>query len=460
MPSAVSRFLLPFVLTLAACTPAPVNDIPSRAVAMDSDMPPMRVFAAPEPQLFPTSNLDLARDFTELFFLLESGRPLPVFTRFEGPITVRVTGQPTATLMADLNRLLQRLRSEAGIDITRIDRPEANITIEAVSRAAIRAQLPMAACFVVPNIDTLSEFRLARMSPRTDWTRLTRREKMAIFLPNDASPQETRDCLHEELAQALGPLNDIYRLPQSVFNDDNVHAVLTGFDMLMLRAAYAPELRSGMRRAEVAARLPAIFARINPMGQSVPPRHVGPSVQAWSDYMQTALGPGAAPGARRAAGESALRLAQTMNWNDHRLGFAHHVMGRLVLPLDPQAAVRHFQAADHVLAQRPEYAMYRAVVAAQLGAHLVAQGRGPEAVEMIGQHLPVAIRHENAALVATLSLLRAEALDLAGRGVEAQAVRLDSLGWARYGFGSEGAILARQREISALNPLNRRRERQ
>jgi len=34
------------------------------------------------------------------------------------------------------------------------------------------------------------------------------------------SPQEVRDCLHEELAQALGPLNDLYRLPDSVFNDD------------------------------------------------------------------------------------------------------------------------------------------------------------------------------------------------------------------------------------------------
>lgn len=456
MRQRICRLLLPLVILLGACAPAPVNDMPSRAVPMDSDMPPMRVFAAPEPQVFPIANTDLVRDFTELFFLLESGRPLPVFTRFEGPITVRVTGQPTATLLSDLNRLLFRLRSEAGIDITRIDGPDANITIEAVSRAAIRAQLPMAACFVVPNISALSEFRLARFSPRTDWTRLETRERMAIFLPNDAAPQETRDCLHEELAQALGPLNDIYRLPQSVFNDDNVHAVLTGFDMLMLRAAYAPELRSGMRRAEVAARLPAILARINPAGQSVAPRHVGASVQVWSGYMQTALGPGAAPGARRAAGESALRLAQTMNWNDQRLGFAHYVMGRLILPVDPQAAVRHFQAADSVLAQRPEYAMYRAVVAAQLGSHLLAQGRGPEAVDLIGLHLPVAIRHENAALVATLSMLRAEALDLSGRGVEAQAVRLDSLGWARYGFGAEGAILAKLREISALNPLNRR----
>jgi hypothetical protein len=83
---------------------------------------------------------------------------------------------------------------------------------------------------------------------------------MAVFMPADVAPQEVRDCLHEEVAQAIGPLNDLYRLPDSVFNDDNFHTVLTGFDMLILRATYAPELRSGMTRAEVAAALPGILA--------------------------------------------------------------------------------------------------------------------------------------------------------------------------------------------------------
>ena len=437
--------------------PGTTADMPSRAVeAIDDDLPPMRVFTAPQPTVFGISNSDLARDFVDLSFLLESGRPLPVFTRFEGPISVRVTGNPPPTMASDLNRLLFRLRNEAGIDIRQTSEADANITIEAVSRAEIRAALPQAACFVVPNITRLSEFRLARRSPRTDWARLTKRERMAIFLPNDASPQEVRDCLHEELAQSLGPLNDLYRLPQSVFNDDNVHAVLTGFDMMILRATYAPELRSGMTRREVMDRLPGVLARINPGGQFLPARNDGTTPRAWTDAMQTALGAGAAPGARRTAAARALDIAQTLGWRDHRLGFAHYILGRLSLPLDPAEAVAHFQTADSIFAQRPEYALHRAMVAAQLAAYLVAQGRGPEAVDMVGVHLPTVIRHENAALVATLNMLRAEALELSGRGVEAQAVRLDSLGWARYGFGADGAIRAKLREISALNPLHRR----
>jgi hypothetical protein len=46
-------------------------------------------------------------------------------------------------------------------------------------------------------------------------------------------------------------------------------------------------------------------------------------------------------------------------------------------------------------------------------------------------------------------------LTLEGRATEAQAVRLDSLGWARYGFGDAGEIRARLVEIAAVTPENR-----
>ena len=44
----------------------------------------------------------------------------PRFTRFEGPVTVAVTGKPAPSLGPDLARLIGRLRSEAGIDIRRV----------------------------------------------------------------------------------------------------------------------------------------------------------------------------------------------------------------------------------------------------------------------------------------------------------------------------------------------------
>jgi hypothetical protein len=42
--------------------------------------------------------------------------------------------------------------------------------------------------------------------------------------------------------------------------------VLTGFDMMMLKAYYSPELRSGMTRGQVSQALPHILNRINPAG--------------------------------------------------------------------------------------------------------------------------------------------------------------------------------------------------
>ena len=447
--------LLPLCLVIGACTAAPQSDVPSRAATPEAaNLPPMKAFSVANPVPPARSNRDIYRDFLELGFQLESGRQLDRFSRFEGPISVRVTGKPPPSLLPDLNRLVSRLRSEAGIDIGRVrgSGGHASITIEAVSRADIRQYLPKAACFVVPNVSSLEEYRRARHSRQTNWSDLIERERIAIFVPGDSSPQEVRDCLHEELAQALGPLNDLYRLPDSVFNDDNVHTVLTGFDMLILRAYYAPELRSGMTRQQVASRLPAILTRLNPRGDSLPPRALGPTPRSWIRAIQTALGPGATSGQRRRAALEALSIARAQGWNDHRLAFSHFALGRLTQMTDPQFALAQFQAAEAIYQATPGTELHHAYSASQLAAYAISQGRSAEALRLIAPHMGIAERHENAALLATLMMLQAEALDLAGRTDEARALRLDSVGWARYGFGADWAVRAKMSEISALSP--------
>ncbi|ETX30724.1 DUF2927 domain-containing protein [Roseivivax isoporae] len=448
------RLILPLVLLATACVPAVPQDVATRAATVEnSTLPAMKVFPAPRPDAPGLSNADIARDFLDLSFTLESGRALPRLTRFEEPIRVRVAGTPPPTLGPDLARLLQRLRTEAGIDIARTS-GRAQLVVEAVPRSEIRANLPQAACFVVPGVASLAEYRAARRSSRVSWSKLERRETAAIFVPADAPPQEVRDCLHEELAQAIGPLNDLYRLPDSVFNDDNVHTVLTGFDMLVLRAYNDPALASGMTREEVAARLPAILARLNPAGERVAPRAVSATPRTWIDAIQTALGPGAGDGDRRAAALRALRIAAEAGWRDHRRGFSHYAVGRILLDENPEAAKTEFERADRIFATSPYTTLHRAYVASQLAAYAITRNRPDEALALLRPHLEVAARHENAALLSTLMLLRAEALDLDGRVAEGQAVRLDSLGWARYGFGADWAVRAKMREIGALNPLN------
>ncbi|MEI4231764.1 DUF2927 domain-containing protein [Roseovarius sp. D22-M7] len=434
--------LLALVVVLSACAPRPKTGDPAARAAASASvaLPAMRQFPAPRPVAPQRANRDILRDFLDLSFAMESGRALPYFSRFEEPVTVRLAGAPSAVLAADLDRLIRRLRAEAGLDIRRVTGREAHITVEVVSRAQIRRHVPNAACFVVPNISRLAEYRQARTLSLTDWTRIARRERVAIFVPGDSSPQEARDCLHEELAQALGPLNDLYRVADSVFNDDNVHAVLTGFDMLILRAYYAPELASGMTRAEVAARLPAILGRLNPQGARIPPRDQVPTPRAWTEAIQTAFGPGTRPAARRSAATRALRIARGAGLDDHRLGFSHFAVGKLMQAREPERAQAHFIAADRAYRRSPGTELHRAHVAVHLASDTLSEGRARDALARIEPHLETAERHENAALLATLLMLQADALEMTGQGDAARRVRLDSLAWARYGFGLSVAV--------------------
>ncbi|WP_246227512.1 DUF2927 domain-containing protein [Roseobacter ponti] len=448
------RLVLPLVILLAGCAPATQNNTASRAVFGEGILPPMKTFAPQKQAQTTKSNTGLARDFMELSFRMESGRALPVFTRFEGPVTVRMTGNPPATMKGDLNQLITRLQTEAQIPISVTTSADANITIQAVPRSSIKKVLPQAACFVAPNVGSIREYRSARRAPQTNWTLLQTRERLAIFIPNDSSPQEVRDCLHEELGQALGPLNDLYRLPDSVFNDDNVHTVLTGFDMMILRATYAPELRSGMSPQEVATRLPAIFDRINPAGRKQAAAPASPTPQVWNQSIQTALGPGADYARRQVASDTALRIAVNEGWTDNRRAFAHYARARLLQASDSEAARRQYEIADRFYARSPQTRLHRAYVATQLAAYELADGDPVAARSLVEPHISIAAQSQNASLLATLQLLRAESFAMEGRADEARAVRLDSLGWARYGFGADWVVRAKLREISALNRQN------
>jgi hypothetical protein len=464
-PRALLSLIAPFALTLTGCIGTPVepprgampvsNETPTRRAPSDNlRLPPMKAFARALPMAPARANAEIAQDFLDLTFQLESGRSLPVMTRFEGPIKVAVTGRPSPATIEDLRRLLKRLRAEAGIDIDFGTGPN-QITVQSVSSQTIRRYLPQAACFVVPGISRLTQYHSARRQGDTDWARLETRQQVAIFVPNDVSPQETRDCLHEELAPALGPLNDLYRLPASTFNDDNMHAVLTGFDMLILRLTYAPELRSGLARDAVAQALPALLARLNPAGQGQLSRPLSPTPPEWAETLADALNPALSDSPRLRAGRRVMAIAQSQGWEDHRTGFAHYVMARLVQPVDRAAARAHLHRALGYFRDRPETAPHAAHVAAQLAAHALRDGDGDTALALLQGQADVARRAENAALLSSIQMLRAEALTLSGHSQDAAAVRLDSLGWARYGFGPDWAVRAKLDEIAALPPIPR-----
>jgi Protein of unknown function (DUF2927) len=445
------------MLLVAACAPAERAEV-SKASPLDATtfaaLPAMKSFAPWVPPAPARSNADIAADFIDLEFTLESGRVLPMLTRFDGPVTVALTGDVPASAAADLGHVITRLRGEAGINISAANGGDASITIEFLPRKRMQALVPTAACFVAPRVKSWAEYRKGRNSDILDWTTLTRREHLAIFVPSDTSPQEVRDCLHEELAQALGPLNDLYRLPDSVFNDDNFQAVLTGFDMLILRLHYSPDLQNGMTRTDVAARLPALLSKLNPGGDvgAAPTQDSTPRL--WVDHIETALGPKGADGARLKAAEQALAIARGQGWADNRLAFSYFAVGRLNLGRDVPRAITSFATASLLYQSLPDAPVHVAHVDMQMAAFALSSGQPEATITLANSSIPVALRAQNAALLATLMLLKAQALDQLGRAEEAQAVRLDSLGWARYGFGSDQDVRARIADIAALAPLH------
>ncbi len=82
------------------------------------------------------------------------------------------------------------------------------------------------------------------------------------------------------------------------------------------------------------------------------------------------------------------------------------------------------------------------------GVHLafvaLAAGQFEIAVALSDRHSPAARRSQNAILLAGLLSLKAEALLGLGKAERAAAARLDSLRWARYGFGDRDGGLARE----------------
>ncbi len=448
----IRRGIIALALLLAACGPAPVVDAPERRALVTDRLPPMQMFTRHSPQRPARPNGEIARDFIELSFWMESGRELPVLTRFEGPVTLAVAGNVPPSAEVDLPILLARLRNEAGIDIRQTARAPANVTVEFVTRARMQSVVPHAACFVVPRVSSWAEFRANRRSPRLDWTTLQTREQVAVFAPSDASPQEIRDCLHEEIAQALGPLNDLYRLHDSVFNDDNFQTVLTGFDMLILRAYYDPALQSGMTRDQVAARLPGILARLNPAGERPAGPPAGPTPRAWIEAVETALGPRGSRETRRAAAMRALAIARDMGWDDSRMAFSLFALGRLARAQEGELALASFIQAATIWRDLPGGDVHLAHVEMQLAAYALSAGQPERALTLIDRNLPAARQTQNAALLASLQMIRAQSLDMLGRTEAARAARLDSLGWARYGFGPEEVVRARLSEIAVLAP--------
>lgn len=441
--------LAPFAV-LAACT-----EMPSRAVT-EVPTDTFRFPVEDRPTGVARSNLDLTEDFLDLTFRLENGERLPRLLKYSGPVRIALRSPGLATYEPELTGLVGRIRREAKIDIALTEAPnDAQVHVWAVSRASISRVFPGAACFIVPGVTSWEEFRNPPGGRQTtQWSSLQQLSVTSIFIPSDSTPQDTRDCLHEEMAQALGTANDLYRLPDTVFNDDNFHSVLTPFDMMMLRTLYDPSLPAGISRSEAQPQVLSILNRINPGGQSLARGQRAPASAFWKSTIEDALNRRKGNRARKAAAVRAVTLAQGMSPPDHRLGLSLLTLGRILAPKDLPAAKALFERAYSSYEAAPGASdVHLAHVSLHLALVALKEGDLERAIELADQHAPAARKAENAVVLSGLLAIKSEALLASGRVDTARSARIDSLAWARYAFGdTDGNIARAQAQIAAYRP--------
>ena len=260
-------------------------------------------------------NASLADLVVTLTHDLEWGATRPALIRYGGPVRVGVVGDGARPYLPFLERFLEQLRHNTGIDVGLSDqRP--NLVIRFVRGQEFRKEVPQHFCVVAPGPITWIRFR---QSPVRYGTRAYETQRsmqgMTIFIPDNAAPYIVRTCLIEELVQALGPVNDLYGLGPSIFNDDAAHIWPTRLDYMVLRVLYAPEVQPGMSRAETRVAALAALNRLNPEGIGAPPLPLTPPsrMQDWIGAIRDAFNRGRSRAARTSSAERAVELAAKLH---------------------------------------------------------------------------------------------------------------------------------------------------
>ena len=350
--------LVPLLALGAACMPA--REAPEQAAAAHEAPATQQVAPAVAVKpAFPElgaalpaghtgfDNATLARLFTSLSHDVEWGARRRHLVRYEGPISVGLEGPGGADHIPFIDGFLAQLERNSGVAIARAAGP-ANLHIRLVEGARFDALLPTASCIVAQG-DMSWDVFAANPSHHGARALLAaeRLEQTTIFIPRTAPPYLVRNCLLEEIPQALGLANDLYGLGPSIFNDDAAHLWPTKLDYLMLRVLYAPEMVTGLDRRETEARALVVLNRINPAGISAPPLPLlrQRSLGDWPELIQKVFSRGASERAVQDYAQKALTIVEA-----HAPMSAQHchtliTAGRVLSRPEPERALQLFDLA-------------------------------------------------------------------------------------------------------------------
>ena len=89
-----------------------------------------------------------------------------------------------------------------------------------------------------------------------------------IVIPSTHDKKTLVGCIHEEITQGLGLINDYYGFTETSFNDLEGYHHLMVLDILLLRILYHPDIKPGMSIEEVGKIFPTIFNEVKEFSAS------------------------------------------------------------------------------------------------------------------------------------------------------------------------------------------------
>ena len=436
--------LIPLLALVAACVPVP-EEAPVAQTAPHTEPPPSPLPAFPGlGSALPAGhtaydNASLARLFAVLTHEMEGRARRPHLVRYDIPVSVGVEGPGGERYGAFLDGFLARLRRNSGVVIAR-GPGSSNLHIRFIDGERFNATLTTAFCVIAPGDVSWEVFVADPVgSSAREAAKALRIEQMTIFIPDNAPPYLARNCLLEEVPQALGMANDLFGLGTSSFNDDGAHLWPTKLDYLMLRVLYAPGMTTGLDRRETRDRALKILDRINPAGRAAPPLPMlrRRSLEVWSYLIGRVFSRDASEREVRADVDKALQVVEA-----HAPMSAQHchtlvTAGRVLSRPEPERALQLLDLAERVCdAAHGVSDIRHARIRLEEACALLRLDRFAEVIAVSESIWPVLAAHGQDRPLAALFTMQSEALAATepGSARTASVARL-AAEWNAYAMG-------------------------
>lgn len=390
------------------------------------------------------SNVSMAHDFVDLVFRNEQGRSRTQLSRWEAPVRVRLENPELANYAPFLDTFLTRLREQGHVDIARSTDDQANLHVRVVEATDMRRALSSAFCVVVPADSEWRDFAQSSDDPRYRWSNKTTLTDATVFIPSDAAPFEVRLCLMEEITQSLGPGNDMFRLADSIFNDDNAHSAPTAFDMLVLRTLYDERMHPGLSEDQAYEVALNILNEANPVGRAIPDDESWrDGDEAWKRLMILSFDRRFTNEERESFARQALARAKDFPVGDHRLPFSRYRLSLALSPDRPDEAEGMLRQAINEYESMLGEGDIRVASARLYYAKLLNKRQDyDDALREIETALPVLAAFESESRIAEALKEKHDALYGLGRSDEAIDAAILSLDWSLYALGPTFGDLA------------------